>query len=68
MLLIECSLAQSYWEAIAIAFSTNGSINFSLSSEINVTPLIEVLLVMLIIFMAIVPIASRGLETSVPFC
>jgi biopolymer transport protein TolR len=51
---------------IAMAFSTNGSVGSSLSSEINVTPLIDVLLVMLIIFMVIVPIASHGLETSLP--
>jgi biopolymer transport protein ExbD len=36
------------------------------SSEINVTPLIDVLLVLLIIFMVIVPITPRGLESSVP--
>jgi biopolymer transport protein ExbD len=36
------------------------------SSEINVTPLIDVLLVLLIIFMVIVPVTPRGLESSIP--
>ncbi len=35
-------------------------------SEINVTPLIDVLLVLLIIFMVIVPVTPHGLETLVP--
>lgn len=35
-------------------------------SEINVTPLIDVLLVLLIIFMVIVPVVPKGLETLVP--
>jgi biopolymer transport protein ExbD/biopolymer transport protein TolR len=35
-------------------------------SEINVTPLIDVLLVLLIIFMVIVPIVPKGLEALVP--
>jgi biopolymer transport protein ExbD len=35
-------------------------------SEINVTPLIDVLLVLLIIFMVIVPVMPRGLESRVP--
>jgi biopolymer transport protein ExbD len=33
---------------------------------INVTPLIDVLLVLLIIFMVIVPVTSRGLGSSIP--
>jgi biopolymer transport protein TolR len=52
---------------IAMAFSTSGSsVGSGLSSEINVTPLIDVLLVMLIIFMVIVPIMPHGLGTSLP--
>jgi len=33
---------------------------------INVTPLIDVLLVLLIIFMVIVPVTSRGLSSNIP--
>lgn len=36
------------------------------SAEINVTPLIDVLLVLLIIFMVIVPVMPRGLSSQVP--
>jgi biopolymer transport protein ExbD len=38
----------------------------SMQSEINVTPMIDVLLVLLIIFMVIVPMAPRGEAASVP--
>jgi len=50
-----------------MAFSTNGtSGGDGLSSEINVTPLIDVLLVMLIIFLVIVPEMPRGLNSALP--
>jgi biopolymer transport protein TolR len=46
-----------------MAFSASNSTQ---QSEINITPLIDILLVLLIIFMVIVPVAPRGLESRVP--
>jgi biopolymer transport protein TolR len=46
-----------------MAFSMGGSGNMS---EINVTPMIDILLVLLIIFMVIVPVVPRGLDALVP--
>lgn len=45
-----------------MAFST-GRV---LSSDINITPMIDILLVLLIIFMAIAPIPPKGLEALLP--
>lgn len=45
--------------------ATNGDIR-GLASEINVTPMIDVLLVLLIIFMVIVPAVPRGESAVVP--
>jgi biopolymer transport protein ExbD len=45
---------------------TSGSDSHGLSSEINVTPLIDVLLVLLILFMVIVPMAPKGQGALLP--
>jgi biopolymer transport protein TolR len=47
-----------------MAMSTGGG--GSAMGEINVTPMIDILLVLLIIFMVIVPVTPRGLEALVP--
>jgi biopolymer transport protein ExbD len=44
----------------------SGSGSRGLKVDMNVTPLIDVLLVLLITFMVIVPVPSKGLGTQVP--
>jgi len=47
-----------------MAFSTGGG--GGAMGEINVTPMIDILLVLLIIFMVIVPTVPHGLDALVP--
>jgi biopolymer transport protein ExbD len=44
--------------------TTGGGVSYS--SEINMTPMIDILLVLLIIFMVIVPVTPKGLDAMVP--
>ena len=47
-----------------MAMNTGGGGGYS--SDINVTPMIDILLVLLIIFMVIVPVTPKGLDALVP--
>jgi biopolymer transport protein ExbD/biopolymer transport protein TolR len=48
-----------------MAFTSNGKTQTSLS-EINITPLVDVVLVLLIIFMVTAPVLQSGIEVAVP--
>ena len=48
-----------------MGMSTGGG-GSNLSNEINVTPMIDVLLVLLIIFMMIIPMSRKAIETQLP--
>ena len=48
-----------------MAFTANGKTQTSLS-EINITPLVDVVLVLLIIFMVTAPVLQSGIEVAVP--
>ena len=45
---------------------TSGSSNNSLMSEINVTPFVDVMLVLLIIFMVTAPMMTQGVDVALP--
>ena len=48
-----------------MGMSTGGG-SGSLNNEINVTPMIDVLLVLLVIFMIIVPMSRKAIDTQLP--
>ena len=45
---------------------TNGSKNSRLLSEINVTPFVDVMLVLLVIFMVTAPLVQHGVDVELP--
>ena len=48
-----------------MGFNTGASVS-SLQSEINITPLVDVVLVLLIIFMVVVPLLMKGYDVDMP--
>jgi len=49
-----------------VAFTSNAGRTQSSLAEINVTPLVDVVLVLLIIFMITAPVLQSGIEVAVP--
>jgi len=47
---------------VAISTGSKGSVN----AEINVTPMIDVMLVLLIIFMIVTPVLESGFQAKMP--
>jgi biopolymer transport protein ExbD/biopolymer transport protein TolR len=49
-----------------VAFTTNNGKTQSSLAEINITPLVDVVLVLLVIFMISAPVLQSGIEVNVP--
>ncbi|MDP3620549.1 MAG: biopolymer transporter ExbD, partial [Polynucleobacter sp.] len=49
-----------------MAFGSLGKDNQDVMSEINMTPFVDVMLVLLIIFIVTVPVMTHSLELSLP--
>lgn len=49
-----------------MAFTTQKGVHNTALSEINITPLVDVILVLLIIFMVTAPLLSQGLDVQLP--
>ncbi len=49
-----------------MSMPTGGGSSSALNNDINVTPMIDVLLVLLIIFMMIIPMSRKAIETQLP--
>jgi biopolymer transport protein TolR len=49
-----------------VAFTTNSGHTRTSLAEINITPLVDVVLVLLIIFMVTAPVLQSGIDVSVP--
>jgi len=49
-----------------VAFSVNNGSSRAALADINITPLVDVVLVLLVIFMITVPVLQSGIEVAVP--
>jgi biopolymer transport protein TolR len=49
-----------------VAFTTNSGQTRSSLAEINITPLVDVVLVLLVIFMITAPVLQSGIEVAIP--
>src|SRR6202034_1147311 len=53
-------------ERLTVAFTTSSGQTRSSLAEINITPLVDVVLVLLVIFMITAPVLQSGIEVAVP--
>ena len=51
---------------MAVAISTGSSGKGKVKADINVTPMIDVMLVLLIIFMIVTPVLASGFKATMP--
>ncbi len=57
---------KAFAERLSVAFTTNNGQTRSSLAEINITPLVDVVLVLLVIFMITEPVLQSGIQVNVP--